>query len=730
MRRTLRFRIFAVMIGMTGLTCMPVAHAQAPVAPPSQPTFDPSDVFFQGWMFTREAETLMNAGRHAEALEKLRSAQKFFQTVNKFHPEWKKDMVTGRLDITSKYIAKVLPLAQAEQKKNEVAAAEIEGGARIPVNPMTTLEPQNDPNVAIADARVQDLEAEVKRLRSALALPANSNSRDAARAGDLEKQRNDLSARLKETQASLEASRAQMATVPVQSEMNRMNARIRSVEQERDAMAMALTSSRGEQLNSLAKINTLSADLQVMRQQAADLERNLATERKVSNEVTKGQQQQLKDLQTALKQKDAEIIAANNRVSAMQKELTETKDAFQELRKERDQLLSERDQMAALLKLSESGRIQQLIEQNMGLAKELREAKERVARIDKDNNDTKDELTDALRDLAITKSKIIGLQTEKRAQDQRLADLEMQLKASEKSIATGEGVANDEEASALRDIIKRQLRVQDRRKKQAALLLDAAKTSTSPESLVTEAVTMMTDEDITLTADEQKIIEDRHVDGEIYSPYRNSKENVGIATNDMQEQIENYTKAAVRAFSSQRVTASREVLEMILDLHPGHVPTMTKLGIVEMRLDDPLAATNILRRAVEMDETQPLPHRLLGLALYKTGDLPAAETSLRRATEIDPNDYAGQTILGNTLLRMKRNEEAETVYKKAVAINPQSMEALHNLAVLCHRAGRDKEAWNFYQKALENGAQPNPKLESEIPAKAKQVIETVTTKAE
>ena len=92
--------------------------------------------------------------------------------------------------------------------------------------------------------------------------------------------------------------------------------------------------------------------------------------------------------------------------------------------------------------------------------------------------------------------------------------------------------------------------------------------------------------------------------------------------------------------------------------------------------------------------------------------------------------FTGQTILGNTLFRMNRNEDAEIVYKKAVELNPQSMEALHNLAVLCHRAGRDKEAWSYYQKALENGAQPNPKLESEIPAKAKQAIETVTTKTE
>ena len=105
MRCTLRFKIFAVMIGMAGLSCAPTAQAQAPITPPTQPAFDPAEVAFQGWFFTREAETLMKAGRHAEALEKLRSAQKFFQTVNKFHPEWRKEMVTGRLDITTKDIA-------------------------------------------------------------------------------------------------------------------------------------------------------------------------------------------------------------------------------------------------------------------------------------------------------------------------------------------------------------------------------------------------------------------------------------------------------------------------------------------------------------------------------------------------------------------------------------------------------------------------------------------------
>jgi Flp pilus assembly protein TadD len=689
--------------------------AQTPSAKaPAQPNFDPADVYYQAWLFIREAETLQKQGRHADALSKLKSAEKFFETIHRYHPEWKKDMVGDRLSLTKDQITKVQPLAQAQQKKEEIAVAEIveSGGNTKPVAPMTS---PTAPAIEIEDAKIKALEAEVKRLRAALASPSNQESRQAARASDLEKQRDDLNARLKQTTTELESLRAKLATAPVQSEMDRLNERLRSLEQERQAMGMALSQSREQQLQTQAKMATLQADYQAVRQQAADLQRNMEVERKKSNEVTAAQLQQLQSLEQTIKQKDAEIVTANQRVASLQKQLKESQDAFQELRTERDDLLRERDHMAALLKLSESGRIQQLIEQNMSLAKELREAKERVERISKNNNETNDQLAEALRDLAITKTKIIALQTEKRAQEQRIIDLEKQLQSNEKALASGEAAASSEEADALRDIIKRQLRVQERRKQAAQLLLDAAKKQTSSgDENYDEAVALLTDQEITLTPEEQKILEDRKVDGEIYSPYAGSKARVTAATTEMHQQIDDYTKAAVRAFGSQRLSASREVLEMILDVHPGHVPTMTKLGIVQLRLNDPVAASDVLRSAVENDETQSLSHRLLGLALYKMGDLAQAETSLVRALEIDPNDAAGYTIYGNTLLRLKRAPEAESAYQKAIAINPQSSEALHNLAVLCQRDGRIKEAKGYYQEALLHGAQPNPELEAAL----------------
>jgi len=965
--------LFLVSAGLTLPTL-----AQGPVAtPPAQPNFDPADVYYQAWLFVREAETLQKQGRHAEALNKLRSAEKFFDTIHRFHPQWKKDMVGDRLALTKNQITKVLPLAQAAQQKQEIAVAEIieSGGDRRPVAPMnpsrkdpvievadnkikalesevaqlrgalssntsqnsreavrardlekqrdelnarlkqataeldatraklaaqpapspksttpdpsmvaaqatikameaevqrlraalatntnlnsrdaarasdlekqrdelnallqqttavlnarlkqataeidamraklaqkpstpqnlTTPDPamvaaqatiktmeaevqrlraalatnanqnsrdaarasdlekqrdelnarlqQNtailnarlkqataeldsmraqlsarptaptnpvmpDPAAGIAEAKVKAMEAEVQRLRTALSTSANQNSRDAARASDLEKQRDELNARLQQSVAQLDAMRAKLATAPVQSEMDRLNERLRSLEQERQAMGLAFSQSREQQMQTEAKMLTLQTDYQVMSQQAADLQRNLGLEREKANEVTKAQLQQLQQLEQTLKQKDGEIAVANRRVSALEKQLKESQDAYQELRTEHQELLTQRDHMAALLKLNDNGRIQQLIEQNMGLAKELREAKERVERISKNNDETNDQLAEALRDLAITKTKIIALQTEKRAQDLRLADLEKQLQNNEKALASGDAAASKEEAETLREIIKRQLRVQERRKQAAQLLLQVAKKQVdSGDENYDDALALLTDQEVTLTPEEQKLIDARKVDGEIYSPYAGSRARVTAATTEMHQQIENYTKAAVRAFGSQRLSASREVLEMILDLHPGHVPTMTKLGIVQLRLNDPEAASQVLRAAVENDETRAISHRLLGLALYKTGDLAGAELSLMRSLEIDPNDPASLTIYGNTLLRMNRTQESELAYQRAISLNPQSAEALHNLALLCQRAGRTKEARGYYDEALIHGAPPNPDLDAAL----------------
>jgi tetratricopeptide (TPR) repeat protein len=695
------------------------AHGQA-TPPPAPAQFDPSDVYFQGYLATRTAEDLESAGDFLGALEKLQKADQMFSAVRTYYPEWKPDMVGSRAEKTTKSIGKVRAKAEEQYVKNRNAVAELEGGIKqsgqfidpgkdvMPLTPgILEVEP-------LAARRLADAEAEVKRLRDLTNTNSREQSRDTSRLGDVQRQRDALKAELRTAENSLQALRARLAASPMQNEMNTLNQRINTLEQERQAMTMALTQSRGAHTEAMARIATLEADLRVMQQKHADLNRDLKAERGISNEVVAGQRRQLDALEKELQQKNTELATANQRINSLINELSESRDAFAQIRDERDSLLQERDQMSALLKLNEAGRIQQLIEQNMSLAKNLREANEKVDRMNRESNADKDAITDALRDLAIAKSQINRLHQDKREQDQRLAELEKRLKNEEQALASGRIAADPAEVEILRDIIKRQLRVQERRRQARDLLVDAARDLGAKDERLAKAIELFDAQEIALTPEEQKLIADKQVDGEFISPFARDRASVGQATDQLNQDISVFERTAEKSFIAGRLLPTRELYAMILDQHPGHTPSLCKLGIVHLKLKEPGAAVDSFRRAVEMDENNPYACRMLGFSLMSLGDLPAAEQAARRSVDLAPNDAKNHMLLATLCYRLGRIGEAESHFKGAITADPLPSEPYYNIALICSRDGRIKDAKRYYQQALERGALPDPELEDSL----------------
>ena len=80
------------------------ALAQAP--PPIQPAqFDPSDVYFQGYLAIRAAEQLEASGDFLAAAEKLEKARTLLEAVRRYYPAWKPEMVNGRTSQNAEAIA-------------------------------------------------------------------------------------------------------------------------------------------------------------------------------------------------------------------------------------------------------------------------------------------------------------------------------------------------------------------------------------------------------------------------------------------------------------------------------------------------------------------------------------------------------------------------------------------------------------------------------------------------
>lgn len=565
-----------------------------------------------------------------------------------------------------------------------------------------------------ATQRLAAAEAEVRRLRELASQTPEQASREKSRADDMRRQNDALKSELRNAEANLQSMRAKLAAAPVENEVKSLNQRIDSLEQEREAMAMALTQSRGSHTEALSRIATLEADMKVLQQKRSDLDRDLKAEREVANSVVAGQRKQLDLLEKELEQKNSELTKANERIAGLSKELEESRLAFSQLRSEYDTLTQERDQMSALLKLNESGRIQDLIEQNMSLAKNLREANEKVESLSRENNADKDAYTDALRDLAIAKTQINNLQQEKREQNKRLAELETRLKSEESALAKGESNADPVEAELLRDIIKRQLRTQERRRQARELLVDAARELGTGDERISKAIEIFDTGEIALSPEEQKLIADRQVDGEFVSPFARDRATVSQATSELKRDISVFERTAEKSFVAGRLLPTRELYEMIIEQHPGHTPSLCKLGVVHLKLDDPMAAIDAFRRAVELEENNAYAHRMLGYSFMRMGDIPAADKAIAKAVELTPNDSKSQLLLATLRYRLGRLGEAESHFKAAINADPMPSEPYYNLALLCSRDRRFEDARNYYQQALERGAQPDPKLEETI----------------
>lgn len=697
---------------------------------PNVPQFDPSDVYFQAYLAVRAAEQLEKDEDFVGALNKYQQATELFDSVKKFYPDWKADMVRNRRDLTVEAMAGVEEKAGERIQKDRGVIAELEGGDKVggelidPANDVKPLKPgvlEVDP---LKVRRLKDAETELERLRDEIkkAEAASQQSTRNAAAEDLRKQNQVLLGQLKAVQKEVSSLRAQMASAPMEGVMKSLNDRIDQLNDEKQVMSLALKSSRGDHQEALAKIEILTTDMELMKKQAAEMrqeqanmQRDLETERQVANEVVAGQLRQMTQMERVLEEKDTQLRKANEQISSLRKQLDESRAAFADIQEERDGLLRERDHMAALLKLNEDGRIEELVAQNVGLAKSLREAREQVTRLNLDNNATKDDIVEAKRNLGMAKHQINRLHHEKREQDKRISELTEKLRHEELLLASGEVKADAEEVEMLREVIRRQLRAQERRRQAKELLVDAVKSLGLEDEGLREAIDLFDGAELELSPDEQKLVADQHVDGEFLSPtFARDRETVGREIAKLNVELESYNRAANKAYLSGRYHSTRELFEMMIEQHPGHIPAICRLGVVQLKLQEPERALASFQKAIELDNNNPYAYRMLGFTYMQLDDLAMAEQHLQRAIDLAPDDAKSYVLLGTICYSLGNAEEAESQFKGAIAADPMPSEPYFNIAMICVNQGRMKDARQFYSQALERGAVPDHALESKI----------------
>lgn len=112
----------------------------------------------------------------------------------------------------------------------------------------------------------------------------------------------------------------------------------------------------------------------------------------------------------------------------------------------------------------------------------------------------------------------------------------------------------------------------------------------------------------------------------------------------------------------------------------------------EIETDEPEAAMDAYRQALEIDPTMVDARLNLGRLLHEAGRTVEAEGHYRNALETRPDDPTALFNLGVALQDLGRPAEAAEIYEKALEIDPALADAHYNLAVVYEELGRKKAA--------------------------------------
>ncbi len=174
--------------------------------------------------------------------------------------------------------------------------------------------------------------------------------------------------------------------------------------------------------------------------------------------------------------------------------------------------------------------------------------------------------------------------------------------------------------------------------------------------------------------------------------------------------LESFLRAAYEVKKEANAQA-QQMFEKAVELDPKYAGAYAVLGFTYVldwffvwnkdRAQSLERAFELAQRAAALDDSLPLPHRVLSAAYLYKKQHEQAITEAERAIALDPNDAEGYANLGITLIFAGRPEEAIGLIEKAMRLNPHYPPPyLNHLGFAYLMAGRYEEALAPLKKVL------------------------------
>ncbi len=662
----------------------------------------------------------------------------------------KKDALQKLNTVSSKIDEKSIADASAEKdsddllmlKKLKSDAAEIDQQkkellAKKELEIVTIRERENKLNTSLLDAQKQ-LESANQAIRD---FEAQTQAKDDQILA-LKSQLNDMSAEQQKTQQTvlaqadviskletgleeLKQERDLLLMRPLKTEVLALQENLALVNREKQSLSTALSTNEEKYFEAIDRIELLQKELEGSRGVTSQFEKNVEAERELSNEIISSQRERLASQQKMLNETQRALAVEQAKAEKLQELLTQTSDQYAELNDKHESLIAEHEHLRTLM--DGKSDVEVLKRQHLAMKSGLISTQKAYQALREQTQVQEQDLAMARKQYALARTDLNKARHQLELSNMRADKLRNQLIQAQSELQLASTNPSSEYSEAeirvLRELVEKQLKLQKKRQLARSIILEQVKRLNIDDTEFIRALDLSETQELQLTKEQKELLANQDADGEFRFAERATPEERELAEAELSRKLKIYDKMGREAFEKGRFAAAEEFFKLNLDAHPGHVPSMLNLGVLQLRHAKNEGDISVIPEAIETfedaiamsgDQTVPYAHQMLGYAHFLVKGFEEASAQFQLAIKKDPTNANAHILLADIASEKNELQTSESHLKTAMKIDGTMSEPHFNLAKLYAHQGKYKQALTQYRAALRKGASPDSALESKL----------------
>lgn len=626
---------------------------------------DPAEIYLTAYRLCRESERLAQQQNYNAAISRAKQAEKILAGIVKDYPNWKSNLVSMR----RRLLAENMAVYQQKAKEAPIPTGRQPGKPISMEGPRTTLVPQpvNPPATGAAPSQYQpielpDYDSTDKKLYNALALAQEECRR--------------MAAAYKELNTKFEDVQKQLIVAQTEQKM--------------------------------------------YKERYENLQQQISSERAAGNRVVDSLSQQLAEMEAKYRASEEARRKAESRVEELETTLAATQAELERVTRERDALKAENEQLRAIVELNSPEKTKALLDQNLTLDQQLKDAQARVAELEAQiagSGDQQSVLQQQLQEARAEEDRLreemSGIYEENMGYRRRVSDLTERLNNLEAELETLQAKpdvdpALAEENKLLREVIAKQKRTIAMQEEGRKLLIETYKQIKNQDPATLSALQKLDEESsLDLTDAERRVMD--AVKSSVAGTEQGEKEAAAAVREGLE--AEALANLAAKAFSKGRYTAAEQLYRTLYDSNPDHVAGLVNLGTILLYRNKCEEGIEYLTRASRLAPDLAITYYLAGICYYRMDSMDYARVMFARTIELDPGNAEAFFYLANIEAINGEYEAALKHFAAAVKLKPGLGDAHYNMARLFAERKMIPDAARAYDRAIQNGAEPDPEFE-------------------